>query len=202
MLGTGLLRRKIAWTGRAEVLVKAFALAALTALGARIAILVPGTPVPMTLQVFAVLLAGLLLDGRRGALSQVLYLGAGLSGLPVFASNVGLQALLGPTGGYLVAFPMAALTAGAFSRRFDHLAGRLMAAACGVGVIYAGGMFWLALWLGAAEGAWDTTSFVRAWRLGVMPFVLVDLAKGALAALVADRGRWFMSRELSRREKE
>jgi biotin transporter BioY len=66
-------------------------------------------------------------------------------------------------------------------------------------MIYAGGMLWLALWLAAAEGSWDVTSLARAWRLGVMPFVLVDLAKGVLAALIADRGRRFESLQLRRR---
>ena len=90
------------WAERCEALVQVLLVAALTALGARIAVPLPGTPVPMTLQVLAVLLAGLFLGGKRGALSQVLYLAAGAAGLPVFASGMGLQALLGSDPNYEV----------------------------------------------------------------------------------------------------
>jgi len=182
-------------------------LAGLTALGAQIAVPLPGTPVPMTLQVLTVLLSGLLLGAERGALSQVLYLAAGVAGLPVFASTTGLPAILGPTGGYLIAFPAVAFSVGTISRRLNHLPGYLLAAAGGVGVLYAGGVLWLALWLGMAKDPWAMrypvtaiAFLVRAWRLGVMPFVLVDLAKGVLAALVADRGRRHMSLQPRRRE--
>lgn len=81
--------------------------ALLTAIGARIEI--PHQPVPFTLQTFFVLLAGAFLGVRNGVLSQFLYLAMGASGLPVFAlGNVGLVKLLGPTGGYLLSFPVAA----------------------------------------------------------------------------------------------
>jgi biotin transport system substrate-specific component len=133
-------------------------------------------------------------------LSQVLYLAAGAAGLPVFASGMGLQALLGPAGGYLIAFPGVAFIAGVVSRRFSHLSGQLLAAACGVAALYAGGTLWLAVWLGATAIPGGVAPMVRAWQLGVMPFVLVDLAKGVLAALVADRGRGLLSPPARRRD--
>ena len=201
MFGIRFLRWDVASRRRAETLMEVLLLGAVTALAARVAVPLPGTPVPMTLQVLAVLLAGLLLGGGYGALSQLLYLAAGLAGLPVFASTIGLQALRGPTGGYLIAFPVAAFVAGVLSHRFNHLPGHLLAALSGVVLIHGGGMFWLALWLGVAQNSWGVASLVRAWRLGVAPFVLVDLAKGVLAALIADRGRRFMSPWLRRSDR-
>lgn len=85
--------------------------AALTAVGARIEI--PHQPVPYTLQTLVVLLAGGMLGRRNGALSQLMYLAAGLLGLPVFSSGgFGLAKLMGPTGGYLLSFPVAAFVVG------------------------------------------------------------------------------------------
>ncbi len=85
--------------------------AALTAVGAQIEI--PHRPVPYTLQTFVVLLAGGMLGRRNGALSQLMYLAAGLLGLPVFSSGgFGLARLIGPTGGYLLSFPVAAFVVG------------------------------------------------------------------------------------------
>jgi len=82
-----------------------------TALGARVEI--PHYPVPFTLQTMVVLLAGAFLGARNGAYSQILYLGAGLIGLPVFAGGAfGFMKIAGPTGGYLLAFPIAAAAAG------------------------------------------------------------------------------------------
>jgi biotin transport system substrate-specific component len=82
-----------------------------TALAARVEI--PAWPVPFTLQTLVVLLAGAFLGARNGAASQLLYLAVGVAGMPVFSSGgVGLEKLVGPTGGYLAAFPIAAAVAG------------------------------------------------------------------------------------------
>ena len=82
-----------------------------TAVGARVEI--PHQPVPYTLQTFFVLLAGALLGKRNGAVSQFLYLSMGLVGLPVFsAGGFGLAKILGPTGGYLLSFPVASFVVG------------------------------------------------------------------------------------------
>src|ERR671925_1054083 len=90
--------------------------ALLVAGAAQVAIPLPGTPVPMTLQPLAVLLVGGLLGGPLGALSMILYLAMGAAGLPVFTPTVplvGVARLLGPTGGYLLAYPVAAWAVGA-----------------------------------------------------------------------------------------
>ncbi len=100
------------WVRRA---VAVAALAAATAIGARLSVPLPGTPVPFTLQPVAVLLSGLLLGGVLGATSQLTYLAMGAAGLPVFALGGGLAYLGGPTGGYLLAFPLAAGLVGAIA---------------------------------------------------------------------------------------
>src|SRR5213596_2548173 len=92
--------------------------AALVAAAAQVSIPLPGTPVPMTLQPMAVLLVGGLLGAPLGALSMILYLAMGAAGLPVFTPTVplvGFARLFGPTGGYLLAYPIAAYAAGWFS---------------------------------------------------------------------------------------
>lgn len=163
--------------GRSRVLRRTVAVlgfAALTAVGARIAVPLPGSPVPFTFQVAAVLAAGLLLGPRLGAASQVAYLAAGAAGLPAFAMGGGLAYLLGPTGGYLLAYPAAAAVVGlvAGGRR---PALRLAALVAGVAAIYAGG----AAWLSAAVGPGV------ALHEGVLPFLGVDALKVVLVFLVA-----------------
>lgn len=157
--------------------------ALLTVAGAKVSIPLPGTPVPATLQTLPVLLAGLLLGARLGALSQVVYLGLGLAGLPVFAlPGAGPGYLLGPTGGYLVGFIIAAWLAGALA---PPVAGtgfgrRLAATAAGVAALHAAGVLWLAfLFLP------DTFD---AFRAGSLPFIAFDLAKGILACAAAGAG--------------
>ncbi|MDQ3557294.1 MAG: biotin transporter BioY, partial [Gemmatimonadota bacterium] len=87
--------------------------AAATTVAAKLAVPLPGTPVPFTLQPLVVLLAGALLGARLGAASQTLYLLAGAAGLPIFAAGGGVAYLFGPTGGYLLAYPAAAFLVGA-----------------------------------------------------------------------------------------
>src|SRR6266699_3088921 len=107
--------------GRAAWGVRALAVvlgAVLVALAAQVSIPLPGTPVPMTLQPMAVLLVGGLLGARLGALSMILLLAVGAAGLPVFTPTVpllGVARLLGPTGGYLLAYPVAAWATGWFA---------------------------------------------------------------------------------------
>src|ERR687891_138104 len=98
---------------------------ALTAAAAQISIPLPFTPVPFTLQPMVVLLGGAVLGSRLGMASQVLYLLAGIAGLPVFAASAvlpqGALRLLGPTGGYLLSYPLAAFITGALAERgFDR----------------------------------------------------------------------------------
>ncbi|MCS7178806.1 MAG: biotin transporter BioY [Anaerolineae bacterium] len=154
----------------------------LVGLMAQIAIPLPFTPVPVTGQTFGVLLVGALLGCRRGALSLVLYLLEGIAGLPVFAGgSSGLTRLLGPTGGYLLGFVVAAGVTGwlcerGWDRRVPTAA---LAMLIGNLVIYLFGLPWLALFVGPEK------SLV----MGFWPFIPGDLLKLALAALVLP-GAW------------
>src|SRR5450756_918649 len=128
--------------------------ACLTALGALVQI--PIGPVPITLQVLFVLLSGLVLGSRLGALSQIEYLAIGFAGAPVFAGGKsGLIALLGPTGGYLIGFVVGAYLAGLVAESIAR-PGRVRFFAAGlVGTagIYLLGMMWLATWFAVARGS-------------------------------------------------
>src|SRR5437763_10349827 len=117
-----------------------FALA--LAAASQVAIPLPFTPVPITLQPLVVVLAGLMLGPVAGAASMVLYLAAGAAGLPVFApiGAPGIARFFGPTGGYLLAYPIAAYVAGVLALRFNTLRGRWLAGVAGIAVIYLGGI--------------------------------------------------------------
>ena len=147
----------------------------LTALAARVEIPLPWTPVPVTGQTFAVLLSGAVLGARRGFLAQLLYLGEGAAGLPVFAGGAaGIVKILGPTGGYLMAFPLAAAITGVLAergwdRRFLTTYAALL---LGSAVIFASGLLWLSRFVPADHLA----------AVGLLPFIPGDLLKSALAA--------------------
>jgi biotin transport system substrate-specific component len=150
----------------------------LTAVSARLVVPLPFTPVPVTGQTFAVLLTGALLGGWRGCGAMLLYLLEGMAGLPVFAatspSGLGLAALLGPSGGYLIAFPLAALVVGLLAERgWDRTPARMLAAmAAGSAVIYALGAGWLSWYVGPAGAV----------AKGILPFLPGDALKAVLAA--------------------
>ena len=173
-------------------LAAATAFAALTALGARVQFHLPFTPVPVTGQVLCVLLAGAVLGARLGFVSQVEYLAAGAAGLPVFAHGGGPGALVGPTSGYLVAFPLAALVVGALSgERGNGGNGRvLLACLCGVAVIYVFGAAWYGVW---AAIIGSTAGVVVVLAQSVFPFVAFDAVKAGLAAALAPRLRGKLS---------
>ncbi len=122
----------------------------LTAAAAQVSIPLPFTPVPLTLQPMVVLLGGAALGSRLGMASQVLYLAAGLAGLPVFAASPllpqGPLRLLGPTGGFLMAYPLAAFLTGWLAERgFDRrYLTSVVAMAAGLALIFACGVTWLA----------------------------------------------------------
>jgi biotin transport system substrate-specific component len=148
----------------------------LTAFAAQVTVPVPWSPVPITGQTFAVLLAGALLGARRGSLAQALYLAAGATGLPVFAAGgSGPHTFVGPTGGYLLAFPLAAALTGALAERgWDRRFGTMMVAMLlASGVIFALGLAVLARFV--PEG--------RLLAAGLIPFIPGDVVKAALAAL-------------------
>jgi biotin transport system substrate-specific component len=148
--------------------------ALVVAVAAQAAVPVPFSPVPMTLQPLAVLAVGGLLGAAGGAAALTAYLALGMLGLPVFAAgSSGIVHLLGPTGGYLLAFPAAAALTGALAGRGRGVLRVLLACAAGMVLIHAGGMSQLAL-----LGGDPATAF----RLGFVPFLTGDLLKIGLAA--------------------
>lgn len=159
--------------------------AVLTAVAAQISIPLPFTPVPFTLQPMVVLVGGAALGARLGMASQVLYLLAGIAGLPVFAASPvlpqGFLRLLGPTGGFLMAYPFAAFVAGWLSERgFDRrYFTSVIAMAAGLGIVFAFGIAWFAFFAAPAP-----VGLSQALQLALYPFVLVDVIKILLAATV------------------
>ena len=151
--------------------------AAAVAAASQIAIPLPGTPVPVTLQPMLVILAGMMLGPMAGAASMLLYLAAGAVGLPVFTpmGAPGIARFFGPTGGYLIAYPVAAFVAGSIARRATSLTGRWIAGIAGIALIFVGGIAQLALLSG---------SLGRAVQLGVTPFAALDIVKAFLAAVI------------------
>jgi biotin transport system substrate-specific component len=148
---------------------------------AQVAIPLPGTPVPMTLQPMAVLLVGGLLGARLGALSMILYLAMGAAGLPVFTPTVpllGFARLLGPTGGYLLAYPVAAWVVGALpTPGWQPWVSRTQWARTGLAVL--AGLVFIHLG-GLAQLAILTGNLSAAARFGTVPFLLGDLLKIAV----------------------
>ena len=155
----------------------------LTIVAAQVSIPLPFTPVPFTLQPMIVLLGAAALGPRLGVSAQITYLALGIAGMPVFAASPvlpqGIARLLGPTGGYLMSYPLAAFVTG-------HLAERgldrryltsVLAMGAGLGIVFSCGVLWLAygvphVGLSAAAAA------------GLMPFLPADIVKVFLAATV------------------
>lgn len=152
------------------LLVAGFSL--IIAISAQVSIPLPFTPVPVTLQTFAVVLTGALLGSRRGAATLIAYLAEGLAGLPVFSlGGAGLGHLLGPTGGYLVGFVAAAWLTGFLVERraAARLPGALLVIVAGHLVPYVTGVAWLSVAVGLP----------RAIILGFVPFLVGDALKVA-----------------------
>jgi len=136
----------------------------------------PGTPVPLTVQNLAVLLVGLSLGSRRGFLALALYLAEGASGLPVFSPTGpgGIAQLIGPTAGYLIAYPFVATLAGfIFERGKQTFARAAVAAIAGEMLLFASGISWLYIL---------THSLARAISLGLYWFIFAEIMKVMLAA--------------------
>jgi biotin transport system substrate-specific component len=160
-------------------------IAALTAAAAQISIPLPFTDVPFTFQPIVVLIGGLALGPRLAVASQVLYLAAGIAGLPVFAASAtlapGAARLFGPTGGYLMSYPLAAFVTGSLGARgFDRrYLTSVVAMLTGLVVIFSCGVLWLGLLVGTQA----------ALLTGLYPFILADLVKVVAAAGVMP-GLW------------
>ena len=140
-------------------------------------------PVPITGQSFAVLLTGALLGSRLGAAAVIAYLIEGALGLPFFAGGgAGLLRFFGPTGGYLIAFPAAAFVTGAFAEHgWDkYYPTAVLAMAIGSAIILLGGLGWFMVVM--------NTPPVAAFKVSVLPFLIGDAIKIALAAAVLPTG--------------
>lgn len=194
ILNTVAARAPAAGDGRVIRVASVFFVTLLTAAAAQISFPLPFTQVPFTFQPLVVLVGGLVLGSKLGASSQVLYLMAGIAGLPVFAASAtlppGLLRLFGPTGGYLVAYPVAAFAVGylaerGFARRYATSVAAMLA---GLAIIYASGVLWLAFFARTATGS-ASIGLVAALSSGLLPFVLADLAKLAAAAGITP-GLW------------
>jgi len=164
----------------------------LTTAAAQISIHLPFTPVPFTFQPMVVLLGAAALGARLGAASQVVYLTLGIIGVPVFAASPilpqGIARLLGPTGGYLMAYPLAAFVAGSLAERgYDRrYLTAVVAMIAGLALVFAGGVAWLALIAQPAAG------LNGALAAGLYPFLAADLAKLLIAAGVMP-ALWFLA---------
>jgi biotin transport system substrate-specific component len=156
----------------------------LTAAAAQVSVPLPFTPVPFTIQPLVVLVGATALGARLGAVSQLLYLMLGAAGLPVFAASPvlppGMARLLGPTAGFLLAYPLAAYATGWLAERgFDRrYASSVLAMLAGLVIVFAGGVAWLAWWM---PGPWGLDV---ALANAVYPFILADLLKVCAAAAV------------------
>ncbi len=162
----------------------AIGMACLTGLLAQARIALPWSPVPVTGQTFAVLLAGVLLGKWWGGVSMAIYAMLGFAGIPWFS---GWASGLGATGGYIFGFILAALFLGYFTDRFIRarsffsMLGLMLFA--NFVLIYVPGIIWLGLWLNFMKGS--PATFAGLLTMGVIPFIAGDITKAVLAAAIA-----------------
>lgn len=150
---------------------------ALTAVCAWIKIPIPFSPVPITLQLFSVILSGLILGGELGMLSQLVYVLLGLAGLPVYSGgSSGIIHLIGPSGGYIVGFIFGSYVTGRIAWRNHSFKNYFMASFIGTIIIYLFGSVTLLLWF---------KDLPKVMLVGVLPFLPIDLIKIILATQVA-----------------
>ncbi|KAF3362534.1 putative biotin transporter BioY [Chlamydiales bacterium STE3] len=163
-----------------------FAASLFIALCSQISVPLFFTPVPMTLQTFAIAMTGWALGSKRGALAVLMYLLEGAMGLPVFSHlHSGIGSLIGPTGGYMFGFIFGAIISGSITHRstsFPRLAlGFFLCSAA----IHLCGLPWLSLWVGAE----------RTLQLGLLPFILGDLVKIGLS--ISSAKLWHPKKQLN-----
>jgi biotin transport system substrate-specific component len=166
----------------------ALGMAAVTGLLAQVRVPLPWSPVPLTGQTLAVLLAGVALGKWWGGASMAAYAGLGAAGVPWFQGwNGGLAYLSGPTGGYVIGFIFAALFLGYFTdkyvkaRRLPNMLGLMLFAS--LVLVYAPGLLQLGLWLNFVKG--EPASFWGLMMMGAIPFIAGDAIKAVIAALIA-----------------
>jgi len=168
--------------------VLALGIACLTGLVAQIRIFLPWTPVPITGQTFAVLLAGVLLGRGWGGISQAMYVVMGVAGIPWFANfSRGYSVLFGPTGGYLIGFILAALFIGYFTdkyiraRSFLPMFGLMLFA--NFVLIHGPGLLQLELWFYITKTT--KLTLCKLLKIGTLPFIVGDIIKITVAAALA-----------------
>jgi biotin transport system substrate-specific component len=173
----------------------ALGVACLVGLLAQVRLYIPWSPIPITGQTFAVLLAGVVMGRRWGAISLVIYALLGIAGVPWFSPQAGMPIfsaggvshLAGPTGGYIIGFILAALFLGYFTDRcvkargFLKMLGLMFFA--NFTLIYLPGLIWLGMWLNVVSGTSITIPAVIA--IGATPFIVGDIIKVVAAATVA-----------------
>lgn len=151
---------------------------ALTAIAAKISFPFPFTPVPVTLQTLVVFLCGLLLGPTNAFFALLIYLAIGAVGVPVFSKGGGIAYLLGPTGGFLISFPMAAAICGYIYKKSNYRVwGGILGSLVALLFIYLLGTIQLAIVM--------KKGFLVSLTLAVIPFIPADLIKAAVAVVVA-----------------
>lgn len=164
---------------KVSAVVEISAMVALTALGAQMAIYLPFTPVPITMQTFVILLGAAALGAQRAAISQIIYLLLAIAGLPILADGKGgLSAIFGATSGYLLGFIFASLLVGHLANRYstNRIKNVFISYLLGSIVIYFLGALGLIIYL-------DMSVF-SAIMLGITPFIIGDLLKAIVASLL------------------
>ena len=149
----------------------------LTAILTQISIPLPG--VPITMQVFAVALCGLVLGKKLGFISQIIYVLLGAMGLPVFTYfRGGLGMILGPTGGFILSFPIIAFVVGYFSEKFKSTKGIMFGMICSLLISYIIGTFQFCLV--------TNSDFLNGFTVCVLPFIVFDIIKLSFATVVGN----------------
>lgn len=193
-LPRGLLEEFLPGSGTLRKVMLVVAGSGIVALTAQIAIPLPFTAVPVTGQTFGVLLVGALLGARGGAAALLLYLMEGAAGLPVFApfGTPGATRFLGPTAGYLIAFPLAAWIVGWAVERGWYQPGRGRGARLVASLLLAEGFIFIfgCAWL----GMWSHQGAAEAIRLGLYPFLPGELFKMVILAGALEAAGWGTSR--------
>lgn len=151
--------------------------ASITAILSQISIPLPFTTVPLTMQVFAVALSGVILGAKKGFISQIIYIIIGAIGMPVFAQmNGGIGAIVGPTGGFILGFPFMSLVIGYFSEKFKSHLYIVVGMLIGLVIDYAIGTLMFSSVM--------KMSIDKSLMACVIPFIPVDLLKIGLATMV------------------
>lgn len=151
--------------------------ASITAILAQIAMPLPFSTVPFTMQVFAVTIGGVILGAKKGFITQVIYILLGAIGMPVFTQmSGGAGIIFGYTGGFIMAFPIMALLIGYISEKYNNIGAIMISMILALAIDYTIGTLWYSFVAGVG--------FMEGFMLCVAPFILVDLVKVGLATTI------------------